>query len=186
METLLLWDQELFLWLNGLGCQSFDALWMQITEKEYTIALYLVLTLFSSNWLGWKNTLWLMLTIALLIIFTDQVTNLFKSSFQRLRPCHEPELMDIMRRVKPSCWGKYGYFSGHASNSFAMATFFVTIFAARFRSMYLLFVVASVVAYSRIYIGVHYPLDTISGTLFGMFGGWGFAKLYKKIIPNPF
>jgi undecaprenyl-diphosphatase len=90
-----------------------------------------------------------------------------------------------MRRVKPGCGGYYGYFSGHASNSFAMATFFVVLFARQFKLLRLLFVIAAMVAYSRIYIGVHYPLDVISGTLFGILGGWLFAKLYLRFIPNP-
>ena len=185
MDTLLLWDKNLFLWLNNLGTPQFDALWMAITDKKHTIGFYVVITVICSRWLGWKKTLWLLLTIALLITFTDQITNAFKNGFQRLRPCQEEALDGLMRRVKSSCGGKYSYFSGHASNSFAIATLFVTLFAKRFQAMRLLFVVAAFVAYSRIYIGVHYPLDVLSGALFGAFGGWLFAKIYLKFIPNP-
>jgi undecaprenyl-diphosphatase len=185
MDSLLLWDQELFLWLNSLGSEPFDAFWMTVTDKRYTIGLYAILTAVMSKRLCWKNTLWMLLVITLLITFTDQVTNLFKDGFKRLRPCHEAGLSDIMRQVKPGCGGKYGYFSGHASNSFAMATFFVVLFARHFKRLRWLFVVAALVAYSRIYIGVHYPLDVISGTCFGILGGWLFAKLYLRFIPNP-
>ena len=185
MDLLLLWDQELFLWLNGLGSESFDAFWMTVTNKRYTIGFYAILTAVMSKRLGWKNTLWMLLTIALLITFTDQITNLFKDGFKRLRPCHEVGLTDIIRQVKPGCGGKYGYFSGHASNSFAMATFFVVLFARHLKWLRWLFLVAALVAYSRIYIGVHYPLDVISGTCFGILGGWLFAKLYLRFIPNP-
>ena len=185
MDALLLWDQELFLWLNGLGSEPFDAFWMTVTNKRYTIGFYAILTAVMSKRLGWKNTLWMLLTIALLITFTDQITNLFKDRFKRLRPCHEVGLTDIMRQVKPGCGGKYGYFSGHASNSFAMATFFVVLFARHLKWLRWLFLVAALVAYSRIYIGVHYPLDVISGTCFGILGGWLFAKLYLRFIPNP-
>ena len=185
MDLLLLWDQELFLWLNGLGSESFDAFWMTVTNKRYTIGFYAILTAVMSKRLGWKNTLWMLLTIALLITFTDQITNLFKDGFKRLRPCHEVGLTDIMRQVKPGCGGKYGYFSGHASNSLAMATFFVVLFARHLKWLRWLFLVAALVAYSRIYIGVHYPLDVISGTCFGILGGWLFAKLYLRFIPNP-
>ena len=185
MDLLLIWDQELFLWLNGLGSEPFDAFWMTVTNKRYTIGFYAILTDVMSKRLGWKNTLWMLLTIALLITFTDQITNLFKDGFKRLRPCHEVGLTDIMRQVKPGCGGKYGYFSGHASNSFAMATFFVVLFARHLKWLRWLFLVAALVAYSRIYIGVHYPLDVISGTCFGILGGWLFAKLYLRFIPNP-
>lgn len=185
MDTLLLWDKNLFLWLNNLGTPQFDALWMAITDKKHTIGFYVVIIAICSRWLGWKKTLWLLLTIALLITFTDQITNAIKNGFQRFRPCHEEAFDGLMRRVKSSCGGKYSYFSGHASNSFAIATLFVTLFAKRFQAMHLLFVVAAFVAYSRIYIGVHYPLDVLSGALFGAFGGWLFAKIYLKFIPNP-
>ena len=185
MDALLLWDQELFLWLNGLGSEPFDAFWMTVTNKRYTIGFYAILTAVMSKRLGWKNTLWMLLTIALLITFTDQITNLFKDGFKRLRPCHEVGLTDIMRQVKPGCGGKYGYFSGHASNSFAMATFFVVLFARHLKWLRWLFLVAALVAYRRIYIGVHFPLDVISGTCFGILGGWLFAKLYLRFIPNP-
>ena len=185
MDALQLWDQELFLWLNCLGSEPFDAFWMTVTNKRYTIGFYTILTAVISKRLGWKNTLWMLLTIALLITFTDQITNLFKDGFKRLRPCHEVGLTDIMRQVKPACGGTYGYFSGHASNSFAMATFFVVLFARHLKWLRWLFLVAALVAYSRIYIGVHYPLDVISGTCFGILGGWLFAKLYLRFIPNP-
>ena len=90
MDSLLLWDQELFLWLNGLGSEPFDVLWMTITDKRYTIGFYVILTAVMSKWLGWKNTLWMLLTTALLVTFTDQITNLFKEGFKRLRPCQRP------------------------------------------------------------------------------------------------
>ena len=55
MDTLLLWDRELFLWLNGLGSETFDAFWMTITEKRYTIGFYAILTAVMGKWLGWKT-----------------------------------------------------------------------------------------------------------------------------------
>jgi undecaprenyl-diphosphatase len=185
MDTLLVWDQGLFLFLNGMGSDAFDGFWITITDKRYTIGFYAILTTVMGKWMGWEKTLWMILAIALLITFTDQVTNLFKHGFKRLRPCHEGELTNIMRQVKPHCGGYYGYFSGHASNSFAISTFFVVLFSSQFKMLRLLFIVASLVAYSRIYIGVHYPLDIISGAFFGILGGWIFAKLYLRFIPNP-
>jgi undecaprenyl-diphosphatase len=97
----------------------------------------------------------------------------------RLRPCFDPETMDIMRLVKESCGGQFGYFSGHASNSFALATLFFWIFKPLHRLWYLLFLWALVVAYSRIYIGVHFPLDIISGAIFGLAAGTMFYFIYR-------
>ena len=183
MDSLLLWDQELFLWLNSLGSEPFDAFWMTVTDKRYTIGLYAILTAVMSKRLGWKNTLWMLLVITLLITFTDQVTNLFKDGFKRLRPCHEAGLSDIMRQVKPGCGGKYGYFSGHASNSMAAAVFGGLILRPYFKSLiFILLFWSAMVAYSRIYVGVHFPIDIICGMIFGAISGYLFYKLSGVLI----
>ena len=123
----------------------------------------------------------LLLFVALLILVTDQATNLFKDGLERLRPCHEPVLKEMVRLVKPSCGGLYGYFSGHASNSFALAVFFSCIFGVKYiRLPFLLLFVAFLVAYSRIYIGVHYPLDVVSGMVFGSFVGMVFYRIWRR------
>lgn len=181
MESLLELDKQLFLWLNALGCESFDSLWMFITNKRSSIPLYVFLLWYAYKKLGKAHFFTILLSAVLMIAFTDQITNLFKYSVARLRPCFDPEVMDIMRLVKERCGGKFGYFSGHASNSFALATFFVFIFKPYHRFWVLLFVWAAFVAYSRIYIGVHFPLDIVSGMLFGLVSGTLFFKIYQRV-----
>ncbi len=119
--------------------------------------------------------------VALMILVTDQGTNLFKNGFERLRPCHDPSLREMLRLVKSTCGGLYGYFSGHASNSFALAVFFSCIFRVKYNSLPLsLLFVAFLVAYSRIYIGVHYPLDVVSGMAFGSLVGMVFYFIWRR------
>lgn len=121
----------------------------------------------------------MLLAVALLITCTDQLANFFKYGVQRLRPCHNPELTDLMRLVKRSCGGKYGYFSAHATNSFAIAFFFAYLFRSKFGFMGIFLIFWAIfVSYSRIYLGVHFPLDVISGMLTGLILSWLFAKLY--------
>ena len=175
-------DQEFFLWLNNLGTPFWDPIWMGITNKYNSFPLYVILLVVAFRTLGTKKGLWLLLTVALMILFTDQMTNLFKSGVGRFRPCHDPDIMDMMRLVKPNCGGFYGYFSGHSSNSFAVAVFFYGLLNKYYRWVSFLFVWASLVAYSRIYVGVHYPLDILSGALFGSLAGWGFLRIYKNKI----
>ena len=116
-----------------------------------------------------------------MILFTDQTTNFFKYSFSRLRPCHEEDLIGIIRLLKSNCGGLYGYFSAHASNSFALASFFSMLYRKNgIKIPIFLISVAVLVSYSRIYIGVHYPFDVISGAFFGILSGYLFYLFSKK------
>ena len=179
MQDILLLDKELFLFLNKLGGDSWDGFWLVITNKWASIPLYLLLLWISYKFAGPRRTLYLLIAVALLITVTDQLANFFKYGVQRPRPCHEAELMAEMRLVKAYCGGKFGYFSAHAANAFALANFFRILFRQHIRLLdFALPLWALLVAYSRIYIGVHYPHDVITGILIGLFLGWLFAKLY--------
>ncbi|PCJ98338.1 MAG: phosphatase PAP2 family protein [Flavobacteriaceae bacterium] len=178
-EELVQYDKELFLWLNKLGNPTWDGFWMFVTNKFSSIPIYLGLLLLSYKKLGFKKTLLLLVTIALLITVTDQLSNFFKYGVQRLRPCYNPEITDLMRLVKSSCGGKYGYFSAHAANSAAIAFFFAFLLGKQVKYIGIILVIwAFIVAYSRIYIGVHFPLDVVTGLLIGLLMSWLFVKLY--------
>ena len=114
-----------------------------------------------------------------MIVFTDQSSNFFKEFFERLRPCHNPELIEIIRIVKDGCGGLYGFFSAHAANTFAFASFiyFLTPNENNYkRTSFLLFIWAVIISYSRIYIGVHFPSDIIIGAIYGLLSGYLFHK----------
>jgi undecaprenyl-diphosphatase len=111
---------------------------------------------------------------------TDQLTNLFKVQVGRLRPCYDEEIKTLVRLVKPSCGGRYSFFSGHASNSFALAVFFGLIFKESYRFLLpILLFIAFLIAYSRVYIGVHFPLDIFVGAVAGSLIGIGFFRLWN-------
>ena len=175
-------DEQLFLFLNSLGSSTWDGFWLFMTNKYNMIPLYLFLLIYSFKHIGWKNGLWFVFTIALLISCTDQTTNLFKDGFERLRPCHDPDIAPLMRLVKDSCGGLYGFFSGHASNSFALAVFFITFFKTISPNMRWLLLWAAIVAYSRVYVGVHYPIDILSGAFFGSLIGFFFARFARRFL----
>ena len=178
LEQLLEFDKELFLFLNNLGMESWDGFWTFYTKKFNWIPFYAILLYLIYKNETKKGFLLTILVVVLMISFTDQVTNLFKDGFERLRPCHNEDIRGLMRLVKDNCGGKYGYFSGHASNSMSIAVFVGLLLNNSYK--YLVFVMlfwAALMAYSRIYVGVHFPLDAISGMTFGAISGFAFYKL---------
>ncbi|MAO08854.1 MAG: phosphatase PAP2 family protein [Alteromonas sp.] len=180
LEELLKYDTELFLYLNNLGSESWDGLWLFITEKYASIPLYVLLLFLVWKKLHWKGTFILLVCVALMITATDQLANLFKYVlFQRPRPCRVEAIQDQMRFIADVC-GRYGYFSAHAASSMAVAVFLGCSFRSTYRYLpFLLLFWAVIVAYSRIYLGVHYPLDIITGMFFGALIGSVFYKVQQ-------
>ena len=136
---------------------------------------------------GWKGTIVIVVCVALMITATDQIANLFKYGIRRPRPCQVVELKEQMRYIADGC-GRFGYFSAHAASSMAAAVFLGLSLQKWYKYLpFLLLVWAIITGYSRIYLGVHYPLDVITGMAFGGFTGWLFYLLQiwgqKKFNP---
>ncbi|WP_321539395.1 phosphatase PAP2 family protein [Flavobacterium piscinae] len=140
--------------------------------------------LFYYQKIGWKQFGIVVLFLAVLILVTDQLTNFFKFSFERLRPCSDPSLEGQIREVLTR--KSYSFFSGHASNSMATSTFIFLLFRKHFKYAFLLFLFPLIFAYSRIYLGLHFPGDILTGYLFGLFLGTFFYRLYKIMQPKYF
>lgn len=188
IEQILGYDTELFLFLNNLGAPRWDYMWLVITHEVTFVPMYAILLFLLHRKFGTKALLIFILLVAVMITFTDQMTNVSKRGFQRLRPCGEPSIMDQVRFIAVRC-GKYGFFSGHSSNSMAAAVYAGLMLRPYYRNLiYILLFWSLVVAYSRIYVGVHYPLDLFFGLSFGAMVGYGFYKLahylLKRYIPS--
>jgi len=167
LEKILELDTSLFLFLNSLHSSTFDVLMWHISGKFEWFPLYLIIIYFIFKKFKLKGFVPLIFLI-LAISISDLISvNLFKDVFQRLRPSQTPELSNIIHLVNNYKGGKFGFVSSHAANSFAIATFTLLLFKNKKYTYFIIFW-AILVSYSRIYLGVHYPLDIICGALLGI------------------
>jgi undecaprenyl-diphosphatase len=179
IDQILELDQDLLLYLNNLGSPSWDSFWLVITNKLTYIPLYMFLLFLMCKNLNKKSILVLVLSLAAMITFTDQITNLFKFSFERLRPCAQEGVLELIRQSE--CWG-YGFFSGHSSNTMATAVFTILMLKSlKNKLIYFMIPWSLTVGYSRIYLGVHYPLDVLVGLSFGSLSGLLFYTTFKAL-----
>lgn len=172
-------DRQLFLLINSLNSPFWDQVMHAISGKLVWAPLYLVILAVMGIKYRRKFII-ILLFIILAVALADQSSvHLFKNVFQRLRPCHDPELQGLVHLVNGECGGLYGFVSSHAANSFNVAVLSLMFIKNRWYSAGIL-LWASLVGYSRIYLGVHFPGDVVCGALLGSMVGWGVYKLYEK------
>lgn len=169
-------DRDVFVYLNSLGSEFFDPFWEFITKQVNWIPLFAIIAYLAFKRLGWRHALLVVGMIALLIAFTDQTTNLFKNGFQRLRPGNNPEIAGIIRAIQHR--SSFSFISGHAANSMAAAFFLYKVMKPYLKYMGFIFLWPLIFAYSRIYLGLHYPGDILMGYVWGIFTSWLVLKLY--------
>ncbi len=182
LEFFLELDKNLFLFLNGLHTSWLDDVMFYISQKETWVPLYLVILGLIIHRYKWRALL-IMVFIALLITLSDQGSGFFKDTTMRFRPCHDPELSELVHQVRNRCGGLFGFVSGHAANSFAFAVFMIFLLSDRLKFLTpFLIVWALAKSYSRIYMGVHYPGDVIGGIILGILLGFLVIWLYQKTV----
>lgn len=181
LSTLLNIDRYLLLSLNGSDSLFWDGCMLVYTSMAVWVPLAIVLlcVLLKNN--NIKDFFLLVVLIAILATLTDQISSGFcKPFFERWRPTNDPLLMYAVDVVNETKAGKYGFTSSHAANSFGIATFISLLIRNRSLSVSLM-IWAAMNAFTRIYIGVHYPGDILGGTVIGVVVGWLIYRLYVYI-----
>lgn len=165
------WDRATFVALNNAGesASFLDGTMLAISGTALWIPLYLFLVYLLFKHKGLNGMLVGLAWVVVLILICDQGSvHLFKDVFERLRPCHEPLLEGQVRLVKSHCGGQFGFVSSHATNTFGLAVFVGTLLKREVRWLLpALLIWAAIVSYSRIWLGVHYPLDLLGGAVLG-------------------
>jgi undecaprenyl-diphosphatase len=181
IQQLIRFDQELLLRLNGSDSLFWDGfMWMATNTTTWIpIAIALLYVIFKNNKL--KESLLIILSLALVIVIADQISSGFcKPFFARFRPTQDPELMYLIDTVNEYRGGRYGFISSHAANTFAVAIFLSLVIRSRSLGL-ILFIWAILNAYSRIYLGVHFPGDILCGAVLGTVIGTLIYLIYRFI-----
>jgi len=183
-------DVNILYWVNSHHSNFLDQVMVFASGKLTWVVFYLFLLFLIIKKYKYKAVL-AVLFIAIAITLSDQASvRLFKNVFLRLRPCHQPDVMENLRMII-GCGGRYGFVSSHAANSFALVAFIILLLQKRWVSM-MMIIWGTLIIYSRVYLGVHYPSDVIAGSMVGIIaGGIAFGlffitekKCRKKLTPN--
>ncbi|MGQ1947182.1 phosphatase PAP2 family protein [Geofilum sp. OHC36d9] len=179
MDALLNLDKELLLFLNHCHTPLWDHFFWIYSGIIVWIPLYAAIIYIIVKQ-GGIRSFWIILALILTIVLCDQISSaFFKPFFERFRPSRDPSLRGLVQLVGNYTGGKYGFISSHAANSFGLAMFISLLFKRKALSLFM-FGWAVINAYSRIYLGVHYPGDIIGGMLVGILLAWLVYKIYSR------
>jgi len=163
-------DETILFVLNAPHTPFLDEVFWYVSGNVVWIPLYVYLLWLLYKQYGWQNLLKILGVLVLLLICTDQICNVFKNFIQRPRPTHNPDLTWI-KTVRDYRGGAFGFVSAHAANTMAVALFLGNLLDKKM--CYVLLAWAVLVAYSRTYLGVHYPFDIL--------GGWCLAGILSTL-----
>ena len=186
IEQLTQLDHQIFFAINnGLSNAFFDFLMPILRNKLTWIPLYALIVFFAIKWYKLKG-LYLLLFLGATVGMADYGSaSILKPSFERIRPCNNELIKErVISRVP--CGSGLSFPSTHASDHFAIAIFFITIFYRRWKPVIPIGLIwAGSICLAQVYVGVHFPADVTVGMLFGSLLAFFVASVFKRYIVLP-
>lgn len=176
-------DRKLFILINEHWHHPvLDSLTPFLREANTWIPFYIFLLLFMLINFGKQSFWWIVIFLITAGVSDILSSHVVKSLVFRLRPCREPSLTDQVRFLVNYCPMSSSFVSSHASNHFAMATFLYFTLGRLNKWWGLAYLWAFSIAYSQIYVGVHYPIDVLCGSLLGCAIGYSASWIFNNKI----
>ncbi|MFO7744912.1 MAG: phosphatase PAP2 family protein [Psychroflexus sp.] len=170
------WDWELMVFLNNASPDSLNSFWSFVTYTEHWIPFYLLLLALFFYKSDIKSSVVRISYLLVCVGTTHFLTELTKYLVERPRPNATEEIMNSLKILyEPS---NFSFFSGHASTSFATTIFIYLLLNSKFKYLELIFIWPILFSLSRIFVGVHFPVDVIVGGIVGAIIAILFSKLY--------
>lgn len=172
IQNFELLDRALLLKINAFHTPLLDAFMWSMSQSWHTYLFVFVIAFAFYKKYNLKKAVEIVLGIGIVIACADLSSNAVKHAVKRYRPTHNTEITNHVRTVNDYKGGQFGFFSGHAANSFGIITFvFLGIHWLSKKWRLLLFIYPIIISYSRMYLGVHYPSDILFGMLDGVLFG---------------
>jgi undecaprenyl-diphosphatase len=188
-EKLEQLDRDLFLFLNGLHADWLDPIMWYLSTILLMIPVFAFAVYYAYRKGRWRYALIVLGGIGLCILLSDRISvEFFKEVVQRYRPTHNLEIGSLVHTVLDPKGNEYrgglfSFVSSHATNAMSMALFVYLHFRKYSKYWALIFLWMVIVAYTRIYLGVHYPSDLICGGMLGILIGVFVYWLSLKLNP---
>lgn len=177
-------DTWLLTHINQDWSNSFlDTLLPYLRETLFWVPLYFFLLLFVVGNFGIRGWWWV-LGVILCAGLSDIISShVIKNNIMRVRPCRDITIAEQIRFFVLYCPRSSSFTSSHATSHFAQAMFFfLTLKQIMGKWSWLFFVWAFSIAYTQVYVGVHYPFDVFCGAILGCGIGFLIAKLFNNKI----
>jgi membrane-associated phospholipid phosphatase len=186
LQELLHWDYQLMILCNRTLVHPWmDAVALLFRESIFHIPLYVFIILISFQYFGKKAIYWVLCGFALVGICDLVSSHLIKDFFDRPRPCRDPFMAFQIRFLARYCGANGSFTSSHAFNHFAFATYVYSSFRKFSPKYAYMFLWAGIIAYSQVYVGVHYPSDILAGGILGIVFGWMGARITLQAVSLP-